>query len=125
MQVAADGDFAGNITFDNITFGMSVTVSGDDGIVFGTAAQDPTDGGTGVVESLSTITPFVGAGQIPVYDGGRKTASLPGSIAEQSVRFDLEYELDGDTTIDGVQPFDLSFGNGQIALVMSYTIFAP
>ena len=105
---------------------MGVTVSGDDDIVFGTAAQDPSIGGTGPLPGLTTLASFGGtAGQIPVYDGGRKTAAFPGSIAEQSVRFDLNYALDGDTTVEGIQPFDLSFGNGTISMFMVYTVFAP
>ena len=121
----ATGDFLIDFTLENIAFDMDVTVSGDDGIVFGTAAQDPTDGGTGLLPTLTTLDPFNVPDAIQVYDGGRRTASAPGSIAEQSVRFDLNYALDGDTDIDGIQPFDLSFGNGTISMFMVYTIFAP
>lgn len=122
----ATGDFLINFTLENIAFDMGVTVSGDDDIIFGTAAQDPTDGGTGLLPTITTLAPFGGgAGQIQVYDGGRRTASAPGSIAEQSVRFDLNYALDGDTSVEGIQPFDLSFGNGTITMFMVYTVFAP
>ena len=122
----ATGDFLINFTLENIAFDMGVTVFGDDDIIFGTAAQDPTDGGTGLLPTITTLAPFGGgAGQIQVYDGGRKTARAPGSIAEQSVRFDLNYALDGDTSIEGIQPFDLSFGNGTISMFMVYTVFAP
>jgi len=121
----ATGDFLINFTLENIAFDMGVTVSGDDDIIFGTAAQDPTDGGTGLLPTITTLAPFGGgAGQIQVYDGGRRTASAPGSIAEQSVRFDLNYALDGDTSVEGIQPFDLSFGNGTITMFMVYTVFA-
>ena len=126
LNPVATGDFQGNFTLDNITFDMGVTVSGDDDIIFGTAAQDPTIGGVGTLPTVSTLAAFGGGvGQIQVYDGGRRTAASPGSITEQSVRFDLNYALDGDTTVDGVQPFDLSFGNGIISMFMVYTVFAP
>ena len=38
---------------------------------------------------------------------------------------DISYALDGDTNTEGVQPFDLSFGNGTISMFMVYTVFAP
>ena len=125
LSPTATGDFLINFTLENITYDMDVTVSGDDDIIFGTSAQDPSIGGVGALPTLQTLADFGGAGQIQVFDGGQKTASAPGSIAEQSVRFDLSYALDGDTTEDGVQPFDLSFGNGTISMFMVYTVFAP
>ena len=126
FNAQATGDFLINFTLENITFDMGVTIMGDDDIIFGTAAQDPSIGGTGALPNVNTLAAFGGgAGQIQVFDGGQKTASAPGSIAEQSVRFDLNYALDGDIEQEGVQPFDLSFGNGTISMFMVYTVFAP
>ena len=104
---------------------MDVTVSGDDGLAFGSAAQDPSLGGIGPEPTLTTLGDFRGGASVKVYDGGRRTAASAGTISEQSVRFDLSYALDGDANIAGVQPFDLSFGNGTISMFMVYTVFAP
>jgi hypothetical protein len=105
---------------------MDVTVTGDDDIIFGTAAQDPSLGGQGPLPGINSLASFGGtAGEIKVYDGGRRTAVSPGSISEQSVRFDLTYALDGDEDVAGIQPFDLSSGSGTISMFMVYTIFAP
>lgn len=122
----ATGDFLLNFTLENITYDMDVTVTGDDSLIFGTAAQDPSTGGLGPLPGLTTLQDFGGgAGEIKVYDGGRRTAARPGTLAEQSVRFDLTYALDGDVDEAGVQPFDLSSGTGTISMFMVYTIFAP
>ena len=121
----ATGDFLINFTLDNITYNMDVTVSGDDGLAFGSAAHDPSLGGIGPIPEITTLGDFRGGAQIEVYDGGRQTAASTGSIADQSVRFDVSYALDGDTDAEGVQPFDLSFGNGTISMFMVYTVFAP
>jgi len=126
INPVATGDFLLNFTLANITYDMAVTVTGDDSIIFGTAAQDPSIGGLGPLPGLTTLQDFGGgAGEIQVYDGGRRTAALPGTLAEQSVRFDLSYALDGDVTEAGIQPFDLSSGTGTISMFMVYTVFAP
>lgn len=126
INPVATGDFSINFTLANITYDMAVTVAGDDSIIFGTSAQDPSIGGIGPLPTLTTLADFGGGvGEIQVYDGGRRTAATPGTLAEQSVRFDLTYALDGDVNEAGIQPFDFSSGNGTISMFMVYTVFAP
>ena len=54
-----------------------------------------------------------------VFEGTRRTAAAPGSIAEQSVRFDATY------TLGGSAGYDLSDGSGDIETTVTYTVFVP
>jgi len=54
-----------------------------------------------------------------VFEGTRRTAATPGSIAEQSVRFDATY------TLGGSEGYDLSDGSGDIETTVTYTVFVP
>ena len=114
----------------NITWEMSITVDGDEEITFGDEAQDPTGSSSGVVEldSLDDIVvadPDDSAVATTVFVGGQRTAASPGTLTEQSVRFDLSYELDTDLTTDENEGFDLSSGVGTISSDVTYTIFVP
>lgn len=111
---------------DNITWAMSITTTGDDGLAFGDEAQDPTGGATGVatLASLGAMSEDVAA-PTTVFTGGQRTAQNPGTLTEQSVRFDLSYELDTDLSTAGNQGFDLSTGVGTISSDVTYTIFVP
>jgi hypothetical protein len=116
----------------NISWEMSITTSGDDGLRFGTDAggaavsQDPTGAAAGVstLASLDAISNDVAA-PTTVFVGGQRTAAERGSLAEQSVRFDVEYNLDTDLSTAGEQGFDLSTGVGTISSDVTYTIFVP
>jgi len=116
----------------NISWEMSITASGNDGLRFGTDAggaavsQDPTGGAAGVstLASLDAISNDAAA-PTTVFVGGQRTAAERGSLAEQSVRFDVEYNLDTDLSTAGEQGFDLSTGVGTISSDVTYTIFVP
>lgn len=111
--VSTSGDFSA-LTASSINWAMSITPSGNDGLAFGASAQDPSTGGTGVVAianlgALSTAT--------KVFDGGRKTAASAGSIAAQSVKFNVVYSLNSG--------YDFSKGVGTISIPVTYTIYNP
>ena len=110
----------------NITWAMDITVDGDDGLAFGTEAQDPTGTAAGIttLASLDAMSTDVAA-PTTVFVGGQRTAAAVGSLAEQSVRFDLTYNLDTDLSETGNQGFDLSTGVGTISSDVTYTIFVP
>ena len=110
----------------NIIWDMSITTSGNDGLQFGDESQDPTGTGSGVASfpSLNSISDDAAA-PTTVFVGSQRTANSPGTLTEQSVRFDLSYNLDTDLSTDGNQGFDLSTGVGTISSDVTYTIFVP
>lgn len=100
---------------------MRMTQSGSDGgLSFGGAAQFPHSGNTdrsgvqwGGYRRLSTLT----AGR-DIFRGNRRTAAAPGSIADQSVRFDLDYRWNTGN-------IDLSDGTFDVAADVVYTVYIP
>ncbi len=120
----------------NITWAMSITTN-DDGsdngsLRFGQdaggalVAQDPTGGASGVA-TLASLDAMSEDPTAPttVFVGGQRTAAERGTLVEQSVRFDVEYNLDTDLSTAGEQGFDLSTGVGTISSDVTYTIFVP
>lgn len=95
-----------------------VTVLGDDGLPFGSAAQFPqSDGVTGGRRmngrQFSNFTT-----QRPVFRGNQRTAASRGTLAEQSVRFDFRYRYNsGDV--------DLADGVFDAEAEILYTVFIP
>ena len=100
---------------------MRMTQSGnDDGLAFGGAAQIPHSGNSnrsGVqwngYRRLSTLT----AGR-DIFRGNRRTALSPGTIADQSVRFDLDYRWNTGN-------IDLSDGTFDVEADVIYTVYIP
>lgn len=93
----------------------------DGGFTYGAAAQVPNSGG----ETSGFITPIdlLSLVNTPtnVFTGNQRTAAAPGSIADQSVRFDITYPLVG-ATIAG---YDLSLGVISFGVTVEYTVFVP
>lgn len=122
-NVVATGDFdTAGMGAANIGLTMDLDVSGDDGLAFGGAAQDPTGTGAGfsTVASLAAL-----ATPTKVFDGGQRTAASVGNLAAQSVRFNSVYTLDADTGTAGVQGYDLSMGVGTLQADVTYTVYVP
>lgn len=100
---------------------MRMTRSGNDGgLSFGNAAQIPHSGNTnrsgvqwGGYRRLSTLT-----GGRDIFRGNRRTAATPGTIADQSVRFDLDYRWNTGS-------IDLSDGTFDVAADVVYTVYIP
>jgi len=102
---------------DRIRGFLSVTLSGNDGLAFGASAQYPHSGGpTGGrrmnARQLSRIQGWT------VFRGNQPTAALPGSIADQSVRFDIRYRYNFGVV-------DLSEGTLDIEAEVVYTLYMP
>ncbi len=110
---------ATNFGLDDVGFGMAVTQSGDDGLAFGSAAQFPHSGGAtgGVAGTVTTLDDLTTPAN--VFTGDQRTAASTGSIAAQSVRFDVTY------TLGGTAGYDLSMGAGEIEADVTYTVFVP
>jgi len=114
--VVATGDFlADGLDENNISFAMALTVSGDDGLAYGSNAQNP---GTfpGTVADLGDMTTAA-----QVFAGTQRTASARGSLASQSVRFDNTYTLDDGTGLG----YDLSMGSGTLQADVTFTVYVP
>ncbi len=110
------GDFTA-LTTSSIQLNMVQTLTGTDGgLAFGGSAQNPTTGGglgfIGLPATLNTL-----ATPTKIYDGGRRTAGTAGSIAAQSVRYDITYTLVGG--------YGLQMGAGSISVPMTYTVYVP
>jgi len=105
-------------TLDRMRVRMRVTLTGDDGLAFGGAAQFPhSAGAAGGIRAnfrrLSTMTtPF------NVFNGNQPTARTRGSIADQSVRFDLTYRYNSGN-------IDLSDGVIDATAQVVYTAYIP
>ncbi len=100
---------------------MRMTESGNDGgLSFGSAAQLPHTGNSpasgmqwGGFRRLSLLT-----GGSDIFRGNRRTAQTPGSIADQSVRFDLDYRWNTGN-------IDLSDGTFDVEAEVVYTVYIP
>lgn len=100
---------------------MRMTQSGNDGgLSFGSAAQLPHTGNGaasgmkwGGYRRLSTLT-----GGRDIFRGNRRTAATTGTIADQSVRFDLDYRWNTGN-------IDLSDGTFDVEAEVIYTVYIP
>ncbi|MEL6726049.1 MAG: hypothetical protein AAFP81_04995 [Pseudomonadota bacterium] len=100
---------------------MRMTQSGNDGgVSFGTSAQIPHTGNGaasgvqwGGYRRLSTLT-----GGRDIFRGNRRTAAATGTIADQSVRFDLDYRWNTGN-------IDLSDGTFDVEADVVYTVYIP
>ena len=103
---------------NRIRLRLRVTQNGDDGLPFGSAAQFPNSGGTAGGSQannrrLSTLlTPR------RVFAGNQRTARIRGTLAEQSVRFDLRYRYRSGN-------IDLSDGAFDAEAEVVYTVYVP
>lgn len=122
-NLSASGDFSG-LGFDNITYDFRHFTPASASI--GQGAQDPAIGGAGVVigrNGQGSTLSDLSSGPVKVFDGGRKTARVNGSIAQQAVGFASIYRLSG-APINGSN-YDLSMGIGKLSADVIYTIYAP
>lgn len=109
-----------NAELNRIQLTMRVTLSGsDDGISFGSAAQYPHSSGAagGMSASGRRLTSMLTP--VRVFRGNQRTARVPGSIVEQSVRFDMRYT----TNLAGT--YDLASGTIDAGAEVVYTVYIP
>ncbi len=100
---------------------MRISRTGNDGgLSFGSAAQIPHTGNGaasgvqwGGYRRLSTLT-----GGSDIFRGNRRTAASPGTIADQSVRFDLDYRWNTGN-------IDLADGVFDVEAEVVYTVYIP
>lgn len=103
-----------------VRMNMTSTVSGDDGLAFGASAQPAHSGGadSGFAPERRLIQ-YLNARR--VFTGNQRTAQTAGGIADQSVRFDVEYAI----RAQNLTGYDLSLGTFDFEVEMIYTVFVP
>ena len=100
---------------------MRMTQAGNDGgLAFGASSQLPHSGNTpasgmqwGGYRRLSTLT-----ASRDIFRGNRRTAASVGTLADQSVRFDLDYRWNTGN-------IDLSDGTFDVEAEVIYTVYIP
>ncbi|MEM9937665.1 MAG: hypothetical protein AAF768_02355 [Pseudomonadota bacterium] len=121
LRVVGRGDWVlGKIFWD-----MNVTQSGNDGIAFGNNAQFPHSGGASSgVSTVSSLFDMIAP--TTVFSGDQRTAASPGTLPEQSVRFDIVY------TLGSWQGYSLSTAHTNLAegiyeveAEVVYTVWVP
>ncbi len=120
-QAQSPVGFNGAVVLAVTFLDVSVTQSGSDaGIAFGSAAQFPhTGGATGGVASTRRLSTLRTPDRI--FTGNQQTAASPGSITDQSVRFDLTYTINA----ANLAGYDLSLGTFDFEVDMVYTVYVP
>ncbi|MEM9739431.1 MAG: hypothetical protein AAF829_06140 [Pseudomonadota bacterium] len=124
FSIDAQSQFGGpntDLIFLFITsLNMEVTLSGDDGLAFGSQAQFPHSAGPqGGVTSFPNLFSLL-FGQ-NIFTGNQRTAVGRGTLADQSVRFDLAYSVGAQS----LQGYDLSLGTFDFEVEITYTVFIP
>ena len=108
-----------------IYWDMEVAQSGTDGISFGANAQLPHSGGpTGGISSVASLLDM--QTQQTVFQGNLRTAASPGSLADQSVRFDVTYVL-GSWQGYGLHTRHTNLAEGvyEVEAEVVYTVWVP
>lgn len=108
-EVLTTGDFG----LDDVRQYFSFETHGlNEPVPFGTSAQEP----GGIELQAQTLADLDG---VDILQGARSTAASSGSIADQSVRMDLYYDIADGLTID------LSHGSGTVIADVTYTAYVP
>ena len=118
------GDFAG-LNYENIGFKSRLNRSGGSGVGrWGDAAQNPAVGGSGLDAGLDDLGDM-SAGPTKIFDGGRRTARIQGSLLEQAVSFNIRYALSLSPDGSDANTYDFSMGIGTIGADVTYTVYTP
>ena len=118
------GDFAA-LNYENIGFRSRLNRSGGSGAGrWGDAAQNPSIGGNGLDASLDDLGDL-SAGPTKIFDGGRRTARINGSLLEQAVSFNIRYALSLSPDASDINAYDFSMGTGTIGADVTYTVYTP
>ncbi len=123
-NLTTSGDFT-SLGYENIGFRALINRTGGSGAGrWGTAAQNPSVGGSGIDSSLNDLGDF-SAGPTKLFDGGRRTARSVGTLLEQAVSFNIRYALSGSPDASLNNDYDFSMGVGTIGAEVAYTVYTP
>lgn len=118
------GDFSA-LNYENIGFRSRLNRSGGSGSGrWGDAAQNPAIGGGGLDAGLNDLSDL-SAGPTKIFDGGRRTARIRGSLLEQAVSFNIRYALNLSANGSDTHNYDFSMGTGTIGADVTYTVYTP
>lgn len=115
------GTFRDFLLLNIIRLNLTSTVNGtDSGVDFGASAQAAHTGGPDTGFAAETTLWNI---RFPstLFSGNRRTAASPGSIADQSIRFDAEYAI----RAANLAGYDLSLGTFDFTVEVTYTAYAP
>lgn len=115
------GTFRDFLLLNIIRLNLTSTVSGTDGGVdFGGSAQAAHTGGPDTGFAPETTLWNIRSAQT-LFSGNQRTAAAPGTIADQSIRFDAEYAI----RAANLTGYDLSLGTFDFTVEVTYTAYAP
>jgi len=118
-NLVATGDFS-IYDYSNIRYRLRLRVARAGR--HGANAQDPSTGGTGIVNSVNRLS-SMSAAPTKVFDGGRRTAASRGSLLDHAVSFQSRYRLRGAGA--AINNYDFSMGAGALGATVTYTIYTP
>ncbi|MCF6274849.1 MAG: hypothetical protein L3J05_03705 [Robiginitomaculum sp.] len=118
-DLVATGDFSA-YDYSNIRYRLRLRVARAG--VHGANAQNPSNGGSGIITSINRLN-LMSAAPTKVFDGGRRTARSRGSLLDHAVSFQSRYNLRGAGA--AVNNYDLSMGAGALGATVTYTIYTP
>ncbi|MEM1086792.1 MAG: hypothetical protein AAGH90_03620 [Pseudomonadota bacterium] len=115
------GTFRDFILLNIIRLNLSSTITDtDDGLNFGSSAQAAHTGGPDSGFAAETTLWNLRFAQT-LFNGNQRTAASPGSIVDQSIRFDAEYAI----RAANLTGYDLSLGTFDFTVEVTYTAYAP
>lgn len=118
-DLVATGDFNA-YDYSNIRYRLRLRVARAG--QHGANAQDPSTGGSGIINSINRLS-LMSAAPTKVFDGGRRTAASRGSLLDHAVSFQSRYNLRGAGA--AVNNYDLSMGAGALGATVTYTVYTP
>lgn len=118
------GDFTA-LDYENIGFRARINRRGGTGAgAWGSAAQNPSVGGSGLDNTLNDLGDF-SAGPTKLFGAGRRTARYVGTLLEQAVSFNIRYALSNTADASNANAYDFSLGVGTIGADVTYTVYTP
>lgn len=118
------GDFTA-LDYENIGFRALINRTGGSGVgAWGAMAQNPAIGGSGINNTLDDLGDM-STGPTKLFDGGRRTARLNGSLLQQAVSFNIRYALSAGANAGTTNAYDFSMGVGTIGADVTYTVYTP
>lgn len=123
-DLTRSGDFTA-LDYENIGFRALINRTGGSGVGrWGVNAQNPAIGGNGIDDTLNDLGDF-SSSPVKLFDGGRRTARVPGTLLEQAVSFNIRYSLNANADGGVDNDYDFALGSGTIGAEVSYTVYAP
>jgi hypothetical protein len=121
-NLVATGDFSA-LDYSNIRYRLRLNVTGGSGVWrWGQRAQSPANGASGIVGGINRLS-HLSSGPTKVFDGGRRTARIRGTLLQHAVSFQSRYRLAG--AGGTINNYDFSMGIGEIGATVTYTVYTP